>query len=184
MGGETDIYTNTTILGNCAEAGRLLDDPVTATLTTNDDNEDGWAVEWAQITKSTGKMFYCTFNAWFKVKDSENRSSVTVNCTNSGLANEGDTIILVTGGYNGGEISSSELFPSIDDYTLPSLPQPTEGPVLFATAEQNQTVAVCGGYITGTGHVTSCLMLNRETFSWDGNIMGSLPRYRYGSAVV
>ena len=119
--GETDIYTNTTILGNCAEAvityfhvwfqcpmvfislfcfqGRLLDDPVTATLTTNDDNEDGellflcnkmkalslgWAVEWAQITKSTGKMFYCTFNAWFKVKDGENRSSVTVNCTSSG----------------------------------------------------------------------------------------------------
>ena len=79
--------------------GRLLDDPVTATLTTNDDNEDGellflcnkikalslgWAVEWAQITKSTGKMFYCAFNAWLKVKDSENRSSVTVNCTSSG----------------------------------------------------------------------------------------------------
>ena len=63
--GETDIYTNMTILGNCAEAvmcifmfgsnvqyamvfisffcfqGRLLDDPVTATLTTNDDSEDG-----------------------------------------------------------------------------------------------------------------------------------------------
>ena len=61
--GETDIYTNMTILGNCAEAvithfhvwfqcpmlfislfyfqGRLLGDPVTATLTTNDDNEDG-----------------------------------------------------------------------------------------------------------------------------------------------
>ena len=59
--GETDIFKNTTILGNCITPvvynmgcsfskrfsnsidfqGTLLGDPVTATLTTNDDNEDG-----------------------------------------------------------------------------------------------------------------------------------------------
>ena len=58
--GETDIYESRTILGNCITPvvynwmfrskmfsnsidfqGTLLGDPVEATLTTNDDNEDG-----------------------------------------------------------------------------------------------------------------------------------------------
>merc|ERR1740123_1168731 len=49
--GQTDVYTNTSILGNCAQEGSLVGDPTTAKLTTSDpDGADGWYVEWMRIT--------------------------------------------------------------------------------------------------------------------------------------
>jgi len=63
--GQTDVYTGTSILGNCAEPGILKGSPARATLTTSDpDGSDGWHVEWIEITMTTGEKFLCPFNAW------------------------------------------------------------------------------------------------------------------------
>merc|ERR1719391_878045 len=80
--GQTDVYSNTTILGNCAQEGSLVGDIIRAKLTVSDPGAgDGWGVEWIRITKSTGEMFNCPFNGWLKKNE---RNSKTVNCTRSG----------------------------------------------------------------------------------------------------
>merc|ERR1719175_181252 len=76
--GQTDVYSNTTILGNCAEEGSLVGDIIRARLTASDPGAgDGWGVEWIRITKSTGEMFNCPFNGWLK---NNARISKRVNC--------------------------------------------------------------------------------------------------------
>merc|ERR1719385_150661 len=80
--GQTDVYSNTRILGNCAQEGSLVGDIIRAKLTASDPSgDDGWGVEWIRITKSTGEMFNCPFNGWLKKNE---RNSKTVNCTRSG----------------------------------------------------------------------------------------------------
>ena len=57
-----------------------------------------------------------------------------------------DTVVLLTGGYNGGQLSSTEVYPSASGCTPPSLPAPRNSHVLFTTPEPNPIIAVCGGY--------------------------------------
>ena len=96
-----------------------------------------------------------------------------------------DTVALLTGGFNGGFLSSSEVFPSTSSgCSLPSLPAPRYRHTLFTTAEPNPTVAVCGGLDARGNHLSSCLVLDLANQRWEDNTMGPLPQPRYGHAVV
>jgi len=79
--GQTDIYTNRAVLGNCAHAGNLVGGPVTAKLTSsNPGGDNGWFVDWARITMSTGAVFSCPMRAWLD----RNGPSLKVDCHISG----------------------------------------------------------------------------------------------------
>ena len=95
-----------------------------------------------------------------------------------------DTIVLLTGGEFFGDgsfsiLASSELFPS-NGCSLPSMPQPRRGHVLFATADQSPRVATCGGTDQNDIYLASCPVFNPETQRWDENVMSPLflPRVR------
>merc|ERR1719507_2582739 len=78
---QTDIYTNRALLGNCAHAGNLVGGPVTAKLTSsNPGGDNGWFVDWARITMSTGVVFSCPMRAWLD----RNGPSLKVDCHISG----------------------------------------------------------------------------------------------------
>ena len=55
---------------------------------------------------------------------------------------------------------------------------------LFTTAEPRPRVAVCGGYLEGWLETASCLVLDKQTGTWDGSRLGSLPQPRYFHTVV
>merc|ERR1712212_791878 len=65
--GGTDVYSDQAILGTCSEE-RFLGVPLTAKLTLTDpEGQDGWFVEWIQITTNhsrTQQTFLCSLNAW------------------------------------------------------------------------------------------------------------------------
>ena len=71
------------------------------------------------------------------------------------------------------------MIPSTRDCNPPSLPEGRNAHTLFTTAEENTRVAVCGGYYTA-----SCLVLDKETGTWDGSRLGSLPQPRYRHTAV
>ena len=98
--------------------------------------------------------------------------------------NREDSIVLVTGGYGNGRLSSSEIFPNTDNCSQPSLPEPREDHVVFATAEEDPRVAVCGGSNQNGDKLASCLVLDREAQTWDETMMDSLPQPRYNHAAV
>ena len=72
-----------------------------------------------------------------------------------------DTIVLLTGGWIGRRLSSSEVFPSTSDCNPPSLPEGRWRHTLFTTVEENTRVAVCGG--SDGSYLASCLVLDKET---------------------
>jgi len=86
--GQTDVYTNTEILGNCQ--GSLVGEPVTAKLTTSDPHgDDGWYAEWMNVTMSTGEVFSCPVDGWLDNwskawPEVAGPGSRTVICTSSG----------------------------------------------------------------------------------------------------
>ena len=94
-----------------------------------------------------------------------------------------DTVVLLTGGWIGSRLSSTEVFPSASGCTPPSLPAPRNNHVLFTTPEPNPTIAVCGGY-DGSNSLASCLTLDVENKRWDDNTMGPLTMPRSSHAVV
>ena len=88
-----------------------------------------------------------------------------------------DTIVLLTGGFNDGHLSSSEVFPSTNGCNPPSLLEGRAGHTLFTTAEPTPRVAVCGGW-DGSNDLASCLVLDKETGTWDGSRLCSLTQPR------
>merc|ERR1712226_849103 len=83
--GQTDVYTDTAILGSCSLKGSLVGDPNTVKLTTSDpDGTDGWYVEWIRITMSTGEVFSCPVDGWLDNDNPKEPSSRTVSCASSG----------------------------------------------------------------------------------------------------
>ena len=104
--------------------------------------------------------------------------------TEAPLASE-DTIVLLNGGWGyDGRLSSSELFPNTSDCNPPSLPEGRDFHTMFTTAEPQPRVAVCGGAV-GSSLVSTCLVLDKETGTWDGSRLGSLPQPRiYHTAVT
>ena len=95
-----------------------------------------------------------------------------------------DTIVFLTGGYDDGDsLSSSELFPSTSDCNPPSLPEGRSSPTIFTTAEPKPRVVVCGGYDRSRS-LASCLVLDKETETWDGSRLGSLPQPRHQHTAV
>ena len=66
-----------------------------------------------------------------------------------------DTIVLLTGGWNGGRLSSSEVFPSTSGCNPPSLPEARDLHTIFTTAEARPRVAACGGHLA-----LSCTILH------------------------
>jgi len=75
---QTDVYKSTKILGNCAEEGTLLSDPITAKITvTEPGGNDGWGVEWIEITMSNGRIFSCPINGWLSKKQSQTGETST-----------------------------------------------------------------------------------------------------------
>ena len=95
-----------------------------------------------------------------------------------------DSIALLTAGYGNGRLSSSEVFPNTDNCSQPSLPEPREDHVVFATAEEDPRVAVCGGSNQNGDKLASCLVLDREAQTWDETMIGRLPQPRYSHAAV
>ena len=95
-----------------------------------------------------------------------------------------DSIVLLTGGFGNGRLSSSEVFPSTNNCSLPSLPEPREDHVVFATAEEDPRVAVCGGSNQNGDKLASCLVLDRKAQAWDETRVDSLPQPRYSHAAV
>lgn len=122
---------------------------------------------------------------WFTTNDNQHH-----NVKHSGPATEAppaseDTIVLITGGYNrdDGFLSTSEVFPSTSGCNPPSLPEGRIYHTLFTTAEENTRVAVCGGS-DGRDLLASCLVLDKETGTWDGSRLGSLPQPRSWNTAV
>jgi len=99
--GETDIYTNRTILDNCAQEGSLAGDPVTVKLTTSDPHgDDAWYVEWIRITMSTGETFSCRMGGFLEDEvGSGYPSSRTVSCQKTDIICEAPWTRLPTGCY-------------------------------------------------------------------------------------
>ena len=99
-----------------------------------------------------------------------------------------DTVVLLTGGefFGAGSLSilsSSEVFPS-NGCSLPSLPQPRRGHVLFATADQNPKIVTCGGSDQNDIFLASCPVFDPETQRWDADTMSPLFLPRVRSAAV
>ena len=68
------------------------------------------------------------------------------------------------------------MFPSTSGCDPPSLLQGRSSHTLFTTAEPEPRLSVCGGF--NGSNLASCLVLNKETGTWDGNRLGSLPQPR------
>jgi len=84
--GNTDPYTEQTILGSCAKEG-LHGDPKTAKLTVGGGNlaTNAWYVEWIQLRMSSGGLFECPVNGWLeKEANSKWPSTRVVDCQQSG----------------------------------------------------------------------------------------------------
>ena len=78
------------------------------------------------------------------------------------------------------------MFPNTSDCNPPSLPEGRGwGHTIFTTAEPEPRVALCGGLIPGNP-TASCLVLDKETGTWDGSRLGSLtqPRYRHTAVTL
>ena len=96
-----------------------------------------------------------------------------------------DTIALLTGGYNDdGRLSSSEMFPSTNGCSPPSLAEVKYGHTLFTTAEPRPRTAVCGGLNRYGSFTASCLVLDKQTRTWDESRLGSLPIKRFQHTAV
>ena len=99
-----------------------------------------------------------------------------------------DTLLFITGGYNGKRLSSTEIYPRSSECSPPSLPLGRSSPTTFVTSEPNALVATCGGstmedYIES--NTPSCLVLDPINQRWDESRMGSLTTGRvYGAAAT
>ena len=93
-----------------------------------------------------------------------------------------ETVALLTGGYDGSYLSSSEVFPSTSGCSLPSLPAPRSQHTLFTTAEAR--VVICGGVNSEGSRLSSCLVLDVENQRWEENTIGPLTQPRSYHAVV
>ena len=96
-----------------------------------------------------------------------------------------NTIALLTGGYNDdGRLSLSEVFPSTNGCSPLSLPEVKYGHTLFTTAEPRPRAAVCGGF--DGSFTASCLVLDKQTGTWDESRLGSLtiPRFQHTAVTL
>ena len=96
-----------------------------------------------------------------------------------------DSLLFVTGGYNGSfRLSSTETYPRSSDCLPPSLPVGLSGHTTFVTSDQNAFVATCGGF-TDDSYTGSCLVLDPTNKRWDKSKMGSLTTPRvYGASAT
>jgi len=93
---------------------------------------------------------------------------------------------LITGGFDGSTVASTEVFPNSPGCSLPPLPQTRSAPATFLVLEPTPAIACCGGFLTDklTDPLSSCLVLDRENHRWNEIRMGDLTIPRKHSAVV
>ena len=90
------------------------------------------------------------------------------------------TVAFITGGL--GQFNNA-IFPRSSGCSLPPSHGYRNGHVLFTTLEPRPRIASCGG-VNDTRITESCLLLNQETQTWEGNIMSDLVLRRRDHAVV
>ena len=88
------------------------------------------------------------------------------------------TLVLLTGGYNGDGLSSTELYPG--GCSPPALPEPRSYHMTFLTPGSSPVVATCGGY--DGSWTASCLVL--QGGQWATGVMSDLPEARIYAATV
>ena len=84
-----------------------------------------------------------------------------------------DNLLFITGG-SPHILSSTEVYPSKDGCSPPSLPLKRNTHTMFVTSEPNAVVAICGGYIHPPAYTASCLVLDPINQRWNESRMGSL----------
>merc|ERR1712061_248906 len=104
-------------------------------------------------------------------------SSLTLACkpTSEKTPPEGDSVLLITGGYIGGDsgTASTEVFPNTNGGSSPPpLPSPRYSHQTFKTSDPTPLIATCGG-VTGGDYTdtASCLVLDLENQLWDESRM-------------
>jgi len=107
-------------------------------------------------------------------------STPTTTTTTEAPTVTGTTVVLITGGYDNGALSGTEIYPT--GCSLPDLPSVRYGHTTFATTGPSTKIVTCGG---NTGSYTaSCLVLDVENQQWEENVVGKLPAHRRHAASV
>ena len=90
-----------------------------------------------------------------------------------------DTVLLMTGGYNSGRLST-EIYPAVSGCSPPALPEGRYGHSTFATTGASPKLVTCGGY--NEGWTASCLVMTKQ--GWSDSMIGQLPQPRAYHAAV
>ena len=91
-----------------------------------------------------------------------------------------DTVLLMTGGYNNGRLSSTEIYPAVSGCSPPALPEGRNAHSTFATTGASPKLVICGG--NNGGWTASCLVMTKQGFS--EAMIGQLPQKRGYHAAV
>ena len=106
-------------------------------------------------------------------------STPTTTTTSEAPTVTGNTVVLITGGYDNWALSGTEIYPT--SCSLPDLPSRRQYHSTFVTTGPSSKIVTCGGH-TIQGHTTSCLVLDIENQLWDETLMGDLPQPRSSAA--
>ena len=91
-----------------------------------------------------------------------------------------DTVLLITGGFNSGRLSSTEIYPAVSGCSPPALPEGRNAHSTFATTGASPKLVICGG--NNGGWTASCLVMTKQGFS--EAMIGQLPQKRGYHAAV
>ena len=94
-----------------------------------------------------------------------------------------EQVVFITGGYNDGNLMSTEVYPQTNGCSPPSLPAGRSGLALFLTAGTKPFLAYCGGH-NGSAYLDSCLGLDSNNQVWDENMISPLLQVRGYYSVV